>query len=82
MARACHLTALATCAGLRGSAVLLGFDAVGLQCNTFSRLFSPPWRSFLLNIVHLSVSLIKFLKISKDVICVKGVLKEADLTLP
>jgi len=76
------LAASATCAGFRGSAVLRVFDPVRLLCDTFLRLNSHPCYSFLLNVVHLSVSLIKSIKILKDAISIKSMLKEANLTIP
>jgi len=67
-ARPCHLAAPITCVGFRGSAGYGRFGSLGLPCDAFSQLNSPPRHSFLLNVVHLSVSSIKSLKISKDVI--------------
>jgi len=62
-ARLRRLAAPAACAGFRGSVGYRCFDLLGLSCNGFSRLNLPPWHSFLLNIVYLSVSSIKSLKI-------------------
>jgi len=66
--RAVPLGCLATCGGLSGLVVLRGSGSVGLLFNAFSQLFSPSWHSFLLNVDHLSVSSMKFLKISKYII--------------
>ena len=81
-ARPCHLAAWPSVPVWLGLAVLRGSGSMGLPCNSFSQLFSSSWHSFLLNVVHLSVSSIKFLEISKDVKGVKSMLKETDLTLP
>ena len=82
MAQSCHLASRPLC---RARVVRSGFlprDVRAWSVEFYAMLFSPSWHSFLLNVVHLFVSSIEFLKISKDVIWVKSALKEADLTLP
>ena len=68
LAQSCHLAAQPSVPVWLGLAMLRGSDSVGLSCDAFLQLFSPSWRFFLLNVVHLSASSIKFLKISQDVV--------------
>jgi len=68
VAQSCHVAAGSAWSGPRDAALPHVFDSSGLPCDAFLQLFSPSWHSFLLNIVHLSVSAIKFLKISKDAV--------------